>query len=285
MFGSSLIPLLALGSLQVQVSATCPTAEQIHRSLSALVSESSSDDRVEVSDGIDGLEIRFISSIGHPLAARFLAKQGSCTDLASAVAVIVSTWMTDLGRGVPPPPPLYAGPGIVAAGPKRPLLLEVGAGIVASVAEGGPALGASAAVSLWPYDRFGVFIGARAVGARNRPLGPGVNRWQRTSVVIGPEVRLSPGRIQVDLFAEMLLAILTVRGLGYARNQQEIDADPGVGAGAKASMRFGSWVPFLGVSAAGWLRNQTIRVEGLTQTDNLPRFEIFFTAGLDWRIP
>ncbi len=285
MFGSSLIPLLVLGSLQVQVSATCPTAEQIHRSLSALVSEGSSDDRVEVSDGPDGLEIRFKSSMGHPLAARFLAKRGSCSDLASAVAVIVSTWMTDLGRGVPPPPPLYPAPGAVAVAPKRPLLLELGAGFVASVAEGGPALGASAAVSLWPYDGFGVFLGARAVGARNRPLGPGVNRWQRTSVGLGPEVRLSLGRIQLDLFAELLLAILTVRGLGYARNHQGIDADPGVGAGAKASMRFGSWVPFLGVSAVDWLRTQTIRVEGLNQTDSLPRFEVFFTAGVDWRLP
>jgi len=285
MFGSSLIPLLVLGSLQVQVSATCPTADQIHRSLRALVSDSSSDDRVEVSDGPDGLEIRFKSSLGHPLAARFLAKEGSCSDLASAVAVIVSAWMTDLGRGVPPPPPLYPGSVAVAVAPKRPLLLEVEAGFVASVAEGGPALGASAAVLLWPIDRFGAFIGVRAVGARNRPLGPGVNRWQRTSAVLGPEVRLSLGRIQLDVFAELLLAILTVRGLGYARNHQGIDADPGVGVGAKASMRFGSWVPFLGVSGVDWLRTQTIHVEGLEQTDRLPRFEMFFAAGVDWRIP
>jgi hypothetical protein len=285
MFGSSLIPLLILGSLRVQVSATCPTADQIHHSLRALVSESFSDDRVEVSDGPDGLEILFKNSVGHPLAARFLAKEGSCSDLASAVAVIVSTWMTDLGRGVPPPPPLYPGSVALAVAKKRPLLLELEAGFVASVAEGGPAVGASAAVSLWPTDSFGVFIGARAVGARNRPLGPGVNRWQRTSAVLGPEVRLSLGRIQLDLFAELLLAILTVRGLGYARNNQGTDADPGVGVGAKAAMRFGSWVPFLGVSVVDWLRAQTIRVEGLEQSDRLPGLEVFFTAGVDWRIP
>src|SRR5262249_18315952 len=145
---------------------------------------------------------------GTTIGERALDRGYPCADLASAAAVVIATWESDVHPEFRLPPPLAPPPAPRAPSPPAPPVVsaspapapagarwDVGAGITGSLApsSGGtaPALGALVVASWTPAaHRVGARLAVAGTMERELPLGSARVRWQRTNLALGPQLRL-----------------------------------------------------------------------------------------------
>jgi hypothetical protein len=294
--------LVSLGPVvTVEGDAVCPTAADVAARLATLLPARATDvapdvARLELREG--ALLVTLTGADGTSIGERALDSGFPCGDLASAAAVVIATWESDVHPefrlaappAVPPPPPPPAPPVVTAAPPPSPpaSTLDVGAGLLGSLAPGAggvaPAVGAIVAGSWTPGGRrLGVRLALAGTIDRELPLGTGHVRWQRTDVALGPQLRLASTGAPwaVDLHAEAMAGWLIASGNGFATDLQDGTLDPGLGAGARLNLGRGMFVPWLEASLAAWLRQQAAYAGA--SVVGLPRFEATLALGLSYR--
>jgi hypothetical protein len=131
-------------------------------------------------------------------------------------------------------------------------------------------------------------VGAFAILPRTQGLGTGQYAWMRAAVEIGvlePIVRGSA--LSLEARAAFILAMLTTRGHGFSDNRRTFDADPALSLGLRLTgpQLFGATSLWLEVRMLGWLRAQSVWVDGLASEPKLPRIEALSGIGISWGDP
>ena len=106
----------------IESEATCPTATDVAQRVTALLpvhEKKDAPDLARISDRGDAWIVTLALPDGTPIAERVLDRAFPCADLASAAAVIIATWESDVHpefrpAPLPAPPPRPATPVAVA---------------------------------------------------------------------------------------------------------------------------------------------------------------------------
>ena len=143
-------------------------------------------------------------------------------------------------------------------------------------------------------------LGARlALGAsteRAVPLAGGEARWRRATGSLGPMWRLRVGRAPasapsfdpgtaIDLHAEILLAALDVRGVGFSPNTNGWSFDAGGAAGARVWLGRGRWRPSVDLGLAYWPRDHVAFASPSPDGSRLPRVDVSLALGISFAGP
>jgi hypothetical protein len=288
----------------VQGDAICPTAADVATRLAALLPARETTEPPDVAR-IDlrgsTLVLTLTRADGSPIGERTLDGGFPCADLASAAAVVVATWESDVHPefrlppapeppAPPPPPPAPARPAVRTAPPpsfQPAASWDVGAALAASVAPAAgqpePALGLLLVGSWTPGGaRLGGRLALVGAAARELPLGAGQVQWQRAAAAAGPQLRvpLEKAPWVVDLHAEGLMGWLVASGQGFSRDLRDGSLDPGLGAGVRLLRASGGLETWLELSGTAWLRRLAAYATPGAASVAIPRFEALVAVGV-----
>jgi hypothetical protein len=261
------LPWLLFGQLLVASGQDCPAAAAVDARVREMLGMRPSDgfeERAVVDREGASLRVRLRGKDDRVLGDRTLVAEGTCDELASVVAVVLATWLSDVHPvypgalpEVPPPqpPPLAPKEEPVApsAGtpPSRHVAIGATVGVDLSAAKPAPlaSLGAR-----WMPARAGVgaAFAATIVGARNDPLSSGSVRYWRWPLAIGPAYRFAVGSASWDVHAGAALAWFHVAGVGFSSARTH---DALLGGGFVATRASGSWnglEPFVDAAVFFW---------------------------------
>jgi len=233
--------------------STCPTVAEVRDRLAALAdsggqeaTETPALHRVHLSNTDQSAHVELLASDGGLLAERTLDRTGDCSDLAEAVAVVVSTWeakfnphlATPIVRQPAPidelPTPAVAKE--VASPSKRPATFDVGLGLLASIVGGEMVSGAKLDGCWRPggspiglhFMLSGTSIHTQTVAATDMKAD-----WMRVALSAGPNYRFGRNTTMLDLHASGVLALLHVRGTGLWKDASDTSAQLAVDAGVR----------------------------------------------------
>ncbi len=293
--GGVLLGLGLLATLRVTAEGACPTAAAVEARLQPLLPQLQdvppARAHLEPLDELLRVEVR--SEDGALLTVRDLQRAAPCADLAAAAAVVIASALLSAPRTpalpqlslVPSPPP-RARP--LPPPVRRPLpQLDAGVGLTAAAAGAGLAVGAALVVHAAPSGRaWGFRLGLAGTALRREALGEAGAVWTRAQLELGPRYRVRPGRLIIDVHAHAAAALVYVSGQGFAADYASLGWDAGLGAGVRIGLPLRWAMPWLGVSATGYLRPQELQVVGQTESGALPRFDAVLGLGLSagkWR--
>lgn len=286
--GGVLLGLGLLASLRVTAEGTCPTAADVEARLQPLLPQLQdvppARAHLEPLDELLRVEVR--SENGALLTVRDLQRAAPCADLAAAAAVVIASALLSAPRVptlpqlvVPPPAPP---PRALPQAPRPPPpAVDAGAALLMAAAGSGLAGGGALVLHAAPPRRnFGARVGLVGTALRREALGEAEALWTRAQLELGPFYRLRPGPVVVDVHAHAAAALVYVAGQGFAVNYRDVGWDAGLGAGVRVGLRLRWALPFIGVSATGYLRPQELAAVGLAGTGTLPRFDAQLLLGL-----
>lgn len=242
---------------------------------------------------------------GERIADRSLATQGSCSDLASAVAVIIGAWEADLDPRVSPSIALPAPPApsppaptpppsslvdreaphapIVPAAPPGALRFSVGVGLLAALTGGQVTPGATVQGDVLPP---GAHLGASgtitATTSRDSSVGSlsDVAHWSRVTLGLGPDVRFNLAATRIDLQAQAVAALLTVGGRGLPSPSSASSLQLGGAAALRTAWAWGTSAVWVATQVLVFPGDDRLVVTGLAAQGHLPHIELQLASGL-----
>jgi len=298
MVGLALSALLVVVPMELSGETECPSRDDVARELARLAPvDAPAPARVaaEIQRGPGGLSITLRGPDGDLLARRTVAASGSCAELATAAAVVITAWQADLrpdlGPGLPevpvaPPPPGPATAVRVAAAPAAPQAarpFEIGAAFL------GSAVGTDLAPGVQIDGQVGragsdlaLRIAASAVGAHAMALGmpAGQSQWSRAGLGLAVRYRFWVDVLAIDAHLGAAASVVRVEGAGFDRNYTTSGFDPGLNAGIRVGAGNGRLAPFLEIGAAVWSGKSAVVIAGTTTERAIPRLELGAAAGV-----
>jgi len=314
--------LLAAG-VRIEGSAACPTAARVASHLAPLLpgasvasapgesveSDDKATDRARLADdGGDVLVVLTRPGEGTVGTRRF-PRAYDCESLASAIAVSVAVWASDVH-------PDYAASRLTAApdttnplrltaitpAPAAPALAgreawRWGAGLALGL--GGsidvPAAAGDLLVNGWsrpPGASTALRAELEAQSERALAVQDGHGAWRRFVLGAGVERTLARGTDTSGAgwlrgFATARAALLQLRGDGFAINHQDRVADLGAGIGLRAvrAQSDAGWASWVEVATALWPIGQELLVSaGGSTSRRLPVLEAFARVGWGWGV-
>jgi hypothetical protein len=319
---AALLVTLALTNpvIAVEGDAECPSPEAVSVELSRILRPPTSmsstspiqptsdpSARAVVSRRELTIQVALRTKDGRLVGEREVTAEGSCEELARAVAVILGAWFTDthpeyatpLPPAEPPeqPPPRTPEPAaadlppaaapVSASGAARapsasPRKLRwsfgVGAGIELSDAGVVPAFEPS--LRLAPEAGVGAMAFALLAFPATYQLGAGEASVFRWPLGVGPLLRLASGPLALDLALGPHLGWLHARGTGFTTRGEADDIALGVFGAVRLMGRWSFARPFVGLTALGWLSRATLTSQLPDATLDLPVVEGVFVLGL-----
>lgn len=293
--GGVLLGLGLLATLRVTAEGACPTAAAVQARLQPLLPQLQdvppARAHLEPLDELLRVEVR--SEDGALLTVRDLQRAAPCADLAAAAAVVIASALLSAPRtpALPqlsllpsPPPPARPVPPPVRRPPPQ---LDAGVALTVAAAGAGLAIGGALVVHGAPVGRaWGFRLGLAGAALRREALGEAGAGWTRAQLELGPRYRVRPGRFIIDAHAHAAAALVYVAGQGFAADYTDLGWDAGLGAGVRIGLPLRWAMPWLGVSATGYLRPQQLQVVGQSESGALPRFDAVLALGLSagtWR--
>jgi len=179
-----------------------------------------------------------------------------------------------------------SGPTIVPivppAAPKGPIP-EIGAGLLASLQNGGVAAAATIDLRLLGQSaRWGAELALMAVDRHEQSLDVGRAVWRRLVLKAGVLRRMSTNHLDLDVALDGVSGVLFVNGDGYAAPESSHGVDFGASAAARLAWRIRGVRPWIGVSAGAWLRPQYVDLGGSEEHGKLPTWEFMVGSGLSF---
>jgi hypothetical protein len=281
--------LVALGLVRVVGNSQCPTPDAVSAALAKLdaLAAVGADQRIELDDTGEQLTVRWLDGAARQLHAWPLPRDGSCEELADLAALKVAVWAgrVDAGRvqALPVwPDPTARSPRLVARARPAKVAYAVAAAFLVGWEPGAAAsYGGTADVTLGPrLSRFAARIAISAQSLQYHDITVGRVGWTRPALSLGARLRLSRTAFRFDLSADVVAALLVLGSDGFGPPTHSYDFDPGLDAGVRFGYRLGSTMPFVDVRLVGWLRQQTVLVSGLGTRYDLPRIDLWMSAGL-----
>lgn len=311
-------------ALWVQSATDCPDAAVVEAKLRETLGLGAEVPLEEgISIGREGEQLR-VTARGKDerlLGERLLPAQGSCDELASAVAVVLATWISDehpeyvaalpaaaapsvaseaKPPEAPPPPPAPERPPAAAAPPADtrapppppraaasppPRRFSLGAGIGAQASSGG-AVPLGSVGARWMPQRWGLGAAAAAVvvGARTVELSTGSVRYFRWPLLLGPALRVPAGSAALDFHAGASVAWLRIEGVDFDGTNQNDAFAAGGFVSARASIGSGALLPFAELSALFWGPTEAFVRSGSSEPAvKLPQLEVIGVLGAAWQ--
>jgi hypothetical protein len=285
--------------LLVTSGQECPAPGTIDARVREMLGARPSDtfeERATVEREGTSLRVRLRGKDERVLGERVLQVEGTCDELASVVAVVLATWLSDVHpvyvASLPEATPPEVPPAAPIAEPVAPRAstttsrhVALGAALGADFSAGKPAPLASLGARWMPArSGLGAAAAATIIGVRSEPLSSGSVRYWRWPVTIGPAYRLAVGSASLDLHAGAALAWFHVAGTGYP---SALTHDAMLGGGFVDARASGSWSglePFVDVTGFFWRP-----VEAFVQRDvdqpsvRLPALELHLAVGASLR--
>jgi hypothetical protein len=294
---ASLVTVAA--AVQVQGATTCPTPDLVAARLAALlptdISPSIQADEARLSEADGELVIALVRPDGLVLGTRRLPHAFSCDDLASATAVSVAAWESDVhpefsASFLRARAPAAAEVSQRVAAPKRvqpPWKLSAGLALGFGGSVDVPVAAADLAVGGWltsPEGRTSLRGELEGQSRQAVSLQEGRALWRRWSFGLGIERSvfkatddLREGRLR--WFALARLAWLDLQGEGFTLNHQDHVFDPGVSAGLRVRLARGRWSSWIELATSLWPIRHDLVAAGGNETRRLPALESFVRLG------
>ena len=273
----------------------CPAPAAIDARVREMLGLGSSDvfeERAVVERDGASLRVRLRGKDERVLGDRELVAEGTCDELASVVAVVLATWLSDVhpvyvgslpevappevAQATPRPEPVRSGAGTPAS-----RHVAIGAAVGADLSAGKPAPLVSLGVR-WMPARSGLGAAAVAtiIGVRSEPISTGSVRYWRWPLAIGPAYRVPVGSASLDFHAGAALAWFHVAGTGFP---SALTHDALLGGGFVATRASGSWggfEPFVDVSGFFWRPTDAFVQRDVNQPSvRLPGLELHLAVG------
>jgi hypothetical protein len=269
------LALLVAGAVQVASTTPCPTAAEVSAHLPATTA-SGPPDRALLRAAGSTLTLTLERADGSAVVERQIEAQGSCADLAQAVALIVTVWQAQEHPDLPPAPTL-----LEHRAPAPSLSLEARTGVFASLAGAVVSPGATLSAILW-RRRWGLALAVSGTTLREEALGRGRAAWTRGALGLGVARRLLAGWVRLDLDVGALLGLTLARGSGYQADATPLGSTFGGGAGLTVSHAWSRLVVSAGATGTRWLA-QELAVDPGGARQRLPQTELRAGAGLGFR--
>jgi len=302
-------------------AADCPEAAAVEAKLRetlGLSSEVRIEERVSVAREGDQLRVTARGKDDRLLGERLLPAEGSCEELAGAVAVVLAAWISDEhpeyvaaapapetpppapSEPVPPPlPPSAIAPVVAPLPPTRAAEtppptarrkaghFDIGAALGASISgDGVVPLGALG--GRWMPEGMGLggSLSASVSGSRSLDLSEGSVRYWRWPLLLGPALRLPLGAAFLDLQGGAALAWLHIEGVDFSGPNRQNALAAGGFASARVALSSGLLRPFAELSGLIWGPTEAFVQRGDAQpTVELARAEISLAFGAAWQAP
>lgn len=290
---------LAYAPLEVIGGGDCPAPAEVSRRLTEILPSQAGDQaaravhhRARIERVGEHVHVELLLPNDERIAARDLDANGSCDDLAAAVAVVIAAWEAELdphltARVDLPAPRIKIPPTIrVATDPEEPEpspSFQIGLALIASLAGGqlapGAALGGWIAPAGW---RLGLGLDLSGTTARSESVGAraDVARWSRFYLGAGPQAHLDVHEALVDVRVQGLVALLHVQGVGLSTTSSDTSTQLGAGAGIHVGWPWGNAAPWIGADALIWPGQESLVVGGSPATGTLPTFELQLSVGM-----
>jgi hypothetical protein len=286
-------------AVEVEGSTACPSPAQVSERLVPLLSTDATDgegSHARLWQQGDEVAVELDAPDGSTIGTRRFSTTYSCADLASAIAVALATWASDVHPAFAPhleaarPSPTIATTAAdvrVPAAP-APAAVNVAAGLGGGVASAGSGSGfaAEAVVGAWLLPtgwRLWPRLELDLQSERRLSLSEGAVAWRRFSLGLGVEANLvgdREARVRLNAFALARLAWLDLHGQGFNLNRGDAVLDPGATAGVRAVLGRGRWQPWVELAASVWLARHDLEATGLGMLGHLPRGELFARLGV-----
>jgi hypothetical protein len=248
------------------------------------------DEQAAVEREESSLHVTLRSKDGRVLGDRLLRAEGSCDELAGAVAVVLAAWLSDvhpefvgtLPESAPKPAPLPPAPAPRAKAPSEPWLHgSFGAAIGADFSrESLTYLGTLGARFVLTRSGFGAAITATFVGARTQPLSSGNVRYFRWPLLLGPLYRVPLAASNLDLQAGVAVSWLHLAGSGFADSSTRNAFAGGGFVSTRVSLAATGVEPFLELTGLFFPPTRAFVQHGSERIlVNLPDFELYAALG------
>jgi len=298
--------------VMVSGACACPAPASVEAQLVAFGGAGTSQvgpnlDRVErhhaelICSGDGTVDVVLRRANGERIADRELAAQGSCGELASAIAVIIGAWEADLDPHVsssfalPAPPPPRRTPiadreepepfavRTAPAAPPGTLRFSVGVGLLAALTGGQVTPGATVQGDvLPPGGHLGVAGTVTATTSRDSSVGrlSDVAQWSRVTLGLGPDARFNLAATRIDLQAQAVAAVLTVGGRGLVAASSASSLQLGGAAALRTAWAWGTSAVWVGTQVLIFPGDDRLIVTGLADQGHLPHIELQLASGL-----
>jgi hypothetical protein len=114
-------------------------------------------------------------------------------------------------------------------------------------------------------------------------VAPGQATWWRTFAQLGADVDVARGaRWAAVLGAGGVAGVVSITGQGFAENRTSRSVDLGAEGRLRLEWRPGRVRPWMGGAVVGWLRRQSLDLQGGSSDASLPRVEPMAALGADF---
>jgi hypothetical protein len=296
----------ALGqALLVASLQDCPAPALVDarvREILGLGAEAVLDEHASIEREGAAIRVTFRGKDEQMLGDRVLQADGSCAELAGAVAVVLASWLSDVhpeyvgamprvepALAAPSPPAAIAdGPTPATNADKSPATRRhglLGVALGADLSRAAPVPLAALSFRYMPAGfGLGAAVSATVIGERNVELSTGSVRYFRWPLLVGPALRVPLGAAKLDLHAGAALGWLHVEGVDFS---PPVSHDVFLGGGflaTRVSLGSSSFVPFAELSGVLWRATEAFVRRGPDEpTVSLPSLELYATLGGTWR--
>ena len=289
----------AQAGMEVTGDSTCPTSAEVRDQLAVLVPAPHAEaaakpalHHANISSTGSSVHVELLGLDGQLVAERTLARTGSCSDVAEAVAVVISAWEAKFNPNVatpvvqaPEPYETVSSSVVEAARPKprRPALFDAGLAGLVSIAGGEAALGARLEGCLFSANRsLGLDVALSATATHTQAIATPASaaQWTRAALSAGPSYRLRRDALMLDLHAGPVLALLHVQGTGLSSAASDTSAQLGVQAGLRGLWARSNAAGWLGIDVYTYPGQDRLTIGNYGEVGQLPHVEVQIAFGI-----
>jgi hypothetical protein len=290
----ALAAILATSAVDVRSATQCPSGVEVGEHLRPLLPQAMDAaapphvaqlEAVEAgADDMTALRLRLYRADGHVIGDRRVALQGTCQEMADAVAAIIAAWETTPMPGTSleesPTPTIATSSAPEVPGQRSGLQLAAGASAGVALVGGVAAAGNVELVLGRPASRWQARIGAGTETARRLDLPPGGVDWSHTTFAAGLVVRSLHPRWALAFDAGPVMGWATLAGSGFTTvRAPQRSFEYGATGGLRAGRRVGRMAVWLEGRTRLWAQGLQARVTG-GSTGDVPLWELAASLGM-----
>jgi hypothetical protein len=291
----------AQAGMEVTGDSTCPTPDEVRDQLAVLVSAPDGDaaskpalHNANISSTGSSVYVELLDLDGQLVAERTLARTGSCSDVAEAVAVVISAWEAKFNPNVETPvvqapaaqPYEPMSRSVVEAARPQPrgrALFDAGLAGLVSIAGGEAALGARLEGCFFSANgSLGLDVALSATATHTQAIATPASaaQWTRAALSAGPSYRLRRDALMLDLHAGPVLALLHVQGSGLSSAASDTSTQLGVQAGLRGLWARNNAAGWLGIDVYTYPGQDRLTIGNYGEVGQLPHVEAQIAFGL-----